>query len=83
MINHLYKLYIDESGDEGDYLDATGRIIEGSSQFFSLGGIIVKDESRESVEKIVNEIILNFFPDISLPPNFKLHYHALRQKKYP
>jgi hypothetical protein len=79
----LYYLYIDESGDEGDYLDGNGQIIVGSSRFFTAGGIIVKDTDVQLFENEYNNIITNYFAGITLPPRFKLHYYSLRMNHYP
>ena len=76
-------MYIDESGDIGDYLDKNDQIIEGSSQFFTLAGIIVNEDEKEKVENKTNEIIDKYFDRKSLDKNFKLHYHPLRNKRFP
>lgn len=81
--SYLYYLYIDESGDTGDYRAPNGTIIEGSSRYFTLGGIIVDDQLRIDFENKVNQLVRETFLDISLPKNFKLHYQPLRQKAYP
>jgi hypothetical protein len=77
----LYHLYIDESGDEGDY-KGTSNVIGGSSQFFTLGGIIVRQEFRPQFTTELDKIKSDFFNNMILPPDFKLHYSELRERKY-
>jgi len=79
----LYHLYIDESGDLGDYLDEGYRVIEGSSRFFTLAGIIVSDDEKERLDGAVRLTVDRYFRGISLPQGFKLHYHPLRNKRDP
>lgn len=79
----MYYFYIDESGDTGDFRDKKGTIIRGSSQYFTLGGIIVDDDLRIDFENKINKLVEETFYDIKLPRNFKLHYHPLRQNVYP
>jgi hypothetical protein len=79
----LYYLYIDESGDEGDYLDSNGQVIRGSSRYFTAGGIIVKDTDVQVFEREYNNIVTNYFAGIALPLNFKLHYYELRTPHPP
>ena len=79
----MYHLYIDESGDEGDYLDENENVIDGSSRYFTLGGIIVNDSDDQKFVDAYNDIITNYFSGITLPSNFKLHYHPLRNKHSP
>jgi Protein of unknown function (DUF3800) len=78
----LYYLFLDESGDEGDFNNnKTNK--GGSSEFFTIGGIIIKDENRYKFKTIYDLIISRFFDKIKLPNNFKLHYTDLREGKYP
>jgi len=79
----MYYLYIDESGDAGDYLDSAKKVIPGSSKFYTLGGIIVEDKNTIYFKNAYDKIIKQYFEGISLPSNFKLHYHPLRQKRFP
>ena len=79
----MYYLYIDESGDAGDHLDKEGNVINGSSKFFTLGGIVVHENQVEVMDLAVNDIIEKYFKKIELPKNFKLHYHKLRHGRYP
>lgn len=75
----MYHLYIDESGDPGDYRDENGNVILRSSKFFTLAGIIVDDEVRKQFHCEYEKIMTTYFTDITLEPNFKLHYNSLRQ----
>ena len=79
----MYYLYIDESGDSGDYLDEFNKVIEGSSKFFTLAGIIVDDTLKTNLDNEINSISDRYFSTISLPENFKIHYHPLRNKRPP
>lgn len=79
----MYYLYIDESGDSGDYLDKNKKVIEGSSKFFTLAGIIVNDNEKDRLDNIVRLTIDKYFNQMQLPKKFKLHYHPLRNKRYP
>ncbi len=79
----MYYLYIDESGDPGNYLDKNEQKIKGSSRFFTLAGIIVNEEQKEKLNKIIKDIIGKYFKQIQLPNKFKLHYYPLRNAKQP
>lgn len=79
----MYQLYIDESGDLGDYLDERYQVIRGSSRFFTLAGIIVSDDEKKRLDDAVRLTIDRYFSGISLPHGFKLHYHPLRNKRDP
>jgi hypothetical protein len=80
----VYSLYIDESGDPADYIDRqTGNVIAGSSKHFTLAGIIVNELDAIHFKNDMKSIISKYFKSIQLPINFKLHYHPLRQEKYP
>ena len=79
----LYYLYIDESGDAGDYLTTSGHINSNSSKFFTLGGIIVNENTKNNFETNTTQLIQHHFSGVSLEDNFKLHYHPLRQKTFP
>ena len=78
-----YYLYIDESGDMGNYINKNDQIIKGSSQFFTLAGIIVCDDEQKNMEDKTNNMIDRYFDRGSLDKNFKLHYHPLRNKRAP
>lgn len=79
----MYYLYLDESGDHDDYLDDYRRIIANRSKFFTLGGIIVKDENRILFEQHFDNLMSKYFGGITLPEKFKLHYHKIRQRSPP
>lgn len=79
----MYYLYIDESGDVGDYRDKIGQTIQGSSRYFTLAGIIVNDVARVQFETEFDKLIAETFDGITLPSNFKLHYQPMRQKQNP
>jgi hypothetical protein len=79
----MYYLYIDESGDAGDYLDKNKNIIQGSSKFFTLGGIIIHEDKIQSIDLKIKSIIEKYFRGTELPKNFKLHYHQLRHGRFP
>ena len=83
MQSKMYYLFVDESGDPGDYLDSNGVIIPGSSKFFTLGGLIVEDSQRIKFENSYDRIMSSYFNGISLPTNFKLHYSPLKHNKSP
>jgi hypothetical protein len=79
----LYYLYIDESGTDDDYLDEYYNVIKNRGRFFTLGGIIANEDTRQILNKHHSSIITRFFQGITLPGNFKLHYHDLRTRKHP
>jgi Protein of unknown function (DUF3800) len=80
----LYGLYIDESGDEGIYHAAhMPQIIGGSSRFYTLGGIIVKDTHKSLFKVKLDTIISSSFQHMELPHDFKLHYFDLRDQRSP
>lgn len=72
----MYYLYIDESGDTGDY-NIKNSNIGGSSRFLTLGGIIVNDMTKQEF-KLVHQNIISTFFNYYLPSNFKIHYEELR-----
>ena len=79
----MYYLFLDESGDEGDF-DNNKPNKGGSSEFFTVGGIIIKDENRNKFRNVYDLILSRFFNNIELPNNFKLHYTELREgREYP
>ena len=77
-----FFLYIDESGDPGRYLDANRNPISGSSEWFTLGGIIVDEETRLNMNMGVIDLALSFFPQSTVDKT-KLHYQQLIQKAPP
>ncbi len=77
-----FFLYIDESGDPGRYLDANRNPISGSSEWFTLGGIIVDEETRLNMSMDVTDLALSFFPQSTVDET-KLHYQQLIQKAPP
>lgn len=79
----MHYLYIDESGDEGRYLDRDGNFIEGSSKCFTSAGIIVEKSLVPAFNAEHNNLISKYFSKIRLPGNFKLHYSPLRTNKFP
>ena len=76
-------MYIDESGVENITQDKTKRSFD--YDWFTTGGIIVRDDNIAKFEHVHDHIIKNNFTDngIELSANFKLHYNEPRQKKYP
>ena len=79
----MHYLYIDESGDYNDYLDPHYTVIPNRSKFFTLGGIIVDEDGKKTLELYFDYIMSKFFNGIRLPANFKLHYNKLRQCTFP
>ncbi len=78
----MFFLYIDESGDPGRYLDANRNPIPGSSERFTLGGIIVDEDARCNMSMDVTALALSFFPQPTVDKT-KLHYQQLIQKAPP
>ena len=79
----MHNLYVDESGDEGNYLDGNEKPIIGSSRYFILAGIIVDEDIVSCFEEEYDCILYNRFRGKPLPENFKLHYYPLRNNKPP
>jgi hypothetical protein len=79
----LYTLYLDESGDEGNFDTDQEEGKGGSSRYFTLGGIIVDDSIVPEFRKRMDEILLKYFPNIDYFDKFKLHYTDLRESRYP
>ena len=79
----LYRLYIDESGDLGNYFDENNQVIEGSSRFFTLAGIIVSSDEGVRLGEAVRFTIGKYFNNIQLPKKFRLHYRPLRNRRDP
>jgi len=79
----LYNFFIDESGVEGFASNQARRSLD--DDWFTSGGIIVNETSAQAFEQIHNNIIQRFFNNngITLPRNFRLHYHELRQIQWP
>lgn len=76
-------MYIDESGDEGEYRFKNGQINTGSSKYFTIAGIIVDSVEKEKIEKSTRSLIKRYFKSIQLSDKFKLHYHPLLHNRYP
>lgn len=74
---------MDESGDPGYRIDEIGNVIEGSSKYFTLAGIIVDDAEKDRLDGCIREIISKYFRPDQLDPGFKLHYNPLIQGKSP
>lgn len=73
-----YNVYIDEAGDEGfKFKCDRGR---GSSKFFVLSAIIVKQELDQGLASLVNELkqILKYQPKDMLAP---LHFYKMSHEK--
>lgn len=79
----MYHAYIDESGDDGNYLDKNGNVIEGSSRYFVLAGLIVSEADVDVFNSEYHGLIFKYFSGIRLPENFKLHCYPLRNNKFP
>lgn len=79
MYELLYTLYIDESGDEGVFDISKYNNKDGSSRYFTLGGIIVHHENTSYFNNELENIKNDFFNHIS-NKNFKLHYVDLRNQ---
>lgn len=77
----MYYLYIDESGHVQNYQPAIHN--HPDHKYFVLGGIIVHEDNRRSFNDAVKSIISRYFDKKTLPPEFKLCYHGLRQCKKP
>lgn len=77
----MYHLYLDESGDDGDYLDSNGIIIPGSSRYLVVGGILIEDVKIKDFDQRLNDLLDKYFTrnGISLPNNFKLHCTDLKK----
>lgn len=79
----MYYLYIDESGDDSLVLPLHTMFYDNTVRYFVVGGIIVDEDGKKQFEQTLNNIMTDYFPGITLPPNFKLHYEGLRNKCYP
>lgn len=81
----LFTLFLDESGDDGDYYNILGSPIQGSSKFLTVGGIMVQDKNIQRFESLHKTILEKYFVDkgIELESNFKLHYSSLKRNKKP
>ena len=78
---NMYYFFLDESGDPGDYISRDGSVIQGSSKFFTLAGIIVNEAEKDKLENCVKRLASNHFKPEQLNPDFKLHYQELIQGK--
>ena len=82
----MYTLFLDESGDDGDYLDSNGDVIFGSSKYLVVGGIIIKDTIINDFDNALSNLLDKYFikKGIVPPQNFKLHCTDLNKgKKFP
>lgn len=75
----MFYLYIDESGHtpEFDLVKHT----HVNQRYFVLGGIIIHEDEKKNFETQICSIINYYFNGITLPNDFKLHYHDLRFRK--
>lgn len=76
-------MYVDESGVENVVSDARRKNFD--SDWFTTGGIIVKEENIGKFEWVLDSIVRDNFTNrgMKLPSDFKLHYNSLRAKEYP
>lgn len=81
----MYYLFLDESGDDGDYYNPQGQVIKGSSKWITVAGIAVEDTDIIDFQWSYDSILDRYFiqKGITLPPNFKLHYAELKRNKPP
>lgn len=81
----MHHLYLDESGDDGDYLDSHGRIIPGSSKYLVVGGILIEDIKINDFDQELNRLLDKYFRNngITLSGDFKLHCTALKKGVRP
>lgn len=77
----MYHLFLDESGDDGDYIDSNGNIIPGSSKYLVVGGILIKDTKIRDFDNRLRDLLDKYFTqnNITLPQNFKLHCTDLKK----
>ena len=78
-----FFMYVDESGDPGDYRLPNGLVNAGSSRYFTLAGIIVGNPESKRLGRAINSLIKRHFAGMPLPGNFKLHYHQLIHNRPP
>jgi Protein of unknown function (DUF3800) len=78
----MFYLYLDESGDDGDFVENNSDK-GGSSRYVTLGGIIVNQSSRQIFEAVHKELMHKYFKNVILPEKFKLHYTDLRENGCP
>lgn len=73
--------FLDESGDEGNFLDDSLNEVRGSSQYLTISGILIDRVNISRLEKKYQKIIKKYFLDvgITLPSNFKLHCVKLKK----
>lgn len=77
----MYYLYLDESGASRDIHELILNSNEVTCKFFTIGGIIVNDESKTHF-KSGYDIILKTYFDSELPNKFKLHFDELRNAHF-
>ena len=68
----MYYLYIDESGTDDDYLDGYFNVIKNRSKFFTLGGIIVGEYTRQILNKHFSSIVKRYCQGSVRPVNFRV-----------
>lgn len=73
--------FLDESGDEGNFLDEFHNEIRGSSQYMTISGILIDSSNIPRLEKQYQKIIKKYFLDagIILSLNFKLHCTKIKK----
>ena len=79
----VHSLYIDESGDPANPIDADGNRKLRSSTVFCLGGIIVDEQQKQFFENEHKRLLSTYFSGVDLEENFKLHYNPLRMNQIP
>ena len=73
----MYYLYLDESGDPGNYLDENRKVIKNSSKYFTLAGIIVNQTQIRKLNQQIEDLVHKYFKSIPLDRNFKLSLSAI------
>ncbi len=83
QISCLHYMFIDESGVENLISENKEKNLD--SNWFTTGGVIVKEANVPKFEQVVDSIIKDCFTyrGIKLPSDFKLHYNSARAKKHP
>ena len=78
-----YYLYIDESGTATNPIDDNNQLKYRTPRVFCLGGIIVNEKEKQYFESEHKRLLNDYFKDLKLASNFKLHYNELRMMNYP
>ena len=75
--------FLDESGDEGNFLDDSHNKVRGSSQYMTISGILIDRSNVSRLERQYQKIIKKYFLDdgITLPANFKLHCTKVKKSR--